>query len=84
MSFAEDEFWEDVVSRWEIAERCGVNRRAVSNWGHRDPTFPKPRKRLHGLILWSWRDVEAWLREREQRPNPRQRATALPQSGPPP
>jgi hypothetical protein len=81
VSFAEDEFWEDVVGRAEIAERCGTTRAAVAGWSHRDPTFPVPRKRLHGTILWSWRDVEVWLREREQRPKQRQRAT-VPQSGP--
>jgi predicted DNA-binding transcriptional regulator AlpA len=67
MSVVEDEFWDDVVGRWEIAKRCGVDRAAVNNWSHRDPTFPKARKRLHGTLLWSWRDVQQWLREREQR-----------------
>lgn len=76
-------FWDDVVSRAEIAQRCGVDRASVSNWGIRDPTFPQPRKRLHAVLLWSWRDVERWLREREQREPPRSRAVAPSTASPP-
>ena len=46
----------------EIADRLGMSRRVVNNWRRRYPDFPQPTHEFGRVLVWSWEDVEAWLR----------------------
>jgi hypothetical protein len=57
---------EDLVGIPDIAGRVGVTREAVRNWanGTRHAGFPLPRGVIgDGIKVWSWSDVNHWLRE---------------------
>lgn len=56
---------EDLVSKVDIAERCGATLQAVGNWVHgaRQYTkhFPEPFSLVCGGV-WLWGEVNEWLR----------------------
>jgi len=52
-----------LVGAAEIAERAGLRQRqTVHLWRNRYPDFPAPIADLHQGLIWSWPEVEAWLR----------------------
>jgi hypothetical protein len=58
--------YEDLVSRGDIAERCGATPQAVGQWvrgeRHRGQPFPEPYNHVGGGV-WLWGDVNEWLRK---------------------
>lgn len=54
----------DLIGSSDLADMLGVTRATVSNWKHRDPTFPKPVATIsNGKIdVYHADDVRAWLR----------------------
>ncbi|WP_157601562.1 hypothetical protein [Saccharomonospora halophila] len=57
--------YEDLVSRHDIADRCGVTTQAVGNWIRGDRKglhrFPAPFNHVSGGV-WLWGEVNDWLR----------------------
>lgn len=54
---------DQLVGVAEIADRLGLSRRqVVHNWQRRYPDFPEPVATLTQGQVWSWPDVERWLR----------------------
>lgn len=51
----------DPVGAYEIAERCGITRQAISHWSKRYDDFPDPRIRLRSIRVWDWQEVRVWL-----------------------
>jgi len=52
-----------LVDATAIAERMGFARpQAVHNWRARYPEFPKPIAEFGKSTLWSWPDVEDWVK----------------------
>jgi hypothetical protein len=51
----------DLVGFAEIVQRSGRPTQTVATWRRR-PDFPKPVLSLAAGPVWSWREVEAWIR----------------------
>ena len=55
---------DDLVSASMIADRLGVARASqIHDWRYRDLGFPDPVVDLGSVLVWSWREVEAWATE---------------------
>lgn len=53
----------DLVGAAEIAERLGLAQvQTVHTWRRRYADFPEPVARLKQALIWSWVDVETWVR----------------------
>lgn len=51
-----------LVGYIEIAQRAGVQRHTVTSWRERHEDFPEPVEELRIGPVWSWPDVEEWLK----------------------
>lgn len=56
--------YENLVTRRDIAERCGVSTAAVGQWirGERGPSDFPPTYNSVGSGVWWWAEVNEWLR----------------------
>jgi predicted DNA-binding transcriptional regulator AlpA len=54
---------DDLVGTREITERLGLSRpQLVHDWRRRYDSFPEPLTTVSSVCVWSWRDVQRWLR----------------------
>jgi hypothetical protein len=70
---------EDLVAIPDIASRLGVTREAVRLWanGARHSNFPLPRGVVgNGIKVWTWSDVNGWLRQNLNLGDPEEFPTA--------
>src|SRR5260221_8927890 len=61
----------DLVGVAEIAGRLDISRHTVQSWRRRHPDFPRPLAELQAGPVWSWPDVEVWVRHERRTGRPR-------------
>ena len=54
---------DDLVGRREIAKRARIKVATVDTWRRRYDTFPAPLGEISHTPLWSWAEVEVWIRD---------------------
>ena len=53
---------QDLVGLAEIAARLQRPSNTIVRWCERHYLFPEPVTRIHGARVWSWAQVEAWVK----------------------